>query len=264
MLNQKFIDELKDYINNNIISVNSIYNSLELFKSNYDNQEIQSSIIFQDIEDYIDNNRKPVLNQILFNLIDKRGVTDAEVYNKAGLDRKLFSKIRTNPDYKPRKNTIVSLAFALKLNQDEFTNLLESAGYSLSSSDTQDLIIKFFLEKNRYDIDELIEAFEIFTPKKSKKKAEDQTLNNKILIETLKTITELQLNKHKKSDLFNAECLTRQAHHRRKNVIGDIRPNGSYFTLYKNGAWTSRNKLGIYTIEQAMKHIKLDIEFLSR
>lgn len=264
MLDKKVIDELIDFINSNLISPNSVYNSLEIFKSNSDYQEIQSSIIFQDIEDYIDNNRQPVLNQVLFNLIDKRGVTDADVYNKAGLDRKLFSKIRTNPYYKPRKNTIVSLAFALKLNQDEFTNLLESAGYSLSRSDKQDLIIKFFLEKKRYDIDELNEAFEIFTPKNKKKNVGDQTLNNKILIETLKTITEVQLNKHKKSDLLNGECLTRQPHHRRMNVIGDISPQGTYFRLYKDGAWASRNKLGIKTLEQAIEHIRKDIEYLSR
>ncbi|MGG4490925.1 hypothetical protein [Metabacillus idriensis] len=260
MLNQKFIDELKDYISNTLFSSDSIYYSTESIIIDV----YSSEIISQDIKDYIDNNRQPVLNQVLFDLIDKRGFTDAQVYNKAGLDRKLFSKIRTNPTYKPKKNTLVSIAFALKLNQDEFTNLLESAGYSLSRSDTQDLIIMFFLEKKRYDIDELNEAFEIFTLKKQKKKAGDGTLNNKILIETLKTITELQLNKHKKSDLFNAECLTRQPHQRRKNVIGDICPNGTYFTLYKNGSWTSRNKLGIKTIEQAIKHIKMDIDFLSR
>lgn len=258
MLNQTFIDELKDYIDNAIYSSDYLCYS----PASEDILVYSPEIISQDIEDYIGNNRQPVLNQVLFDLIDKRGLTDAQVYNKAGLDRKLFSKIRTNPSYKPKKNTLVSIAFALKLSDDEFDSFLETAGYSLSNSDTQDLIIKFFLEKKRYDIDELHEAFDRFIPKKQH--TENPLTSNAVLLETLKTIPGLQLNKHVKSNMQNGECVTRKPHHRRKNVIGDISSKGTYFTLYKNGAWTSRNKLGITTIEQVIKHVKSDIAFLSR
>ncbi|MGX1195437.1 hypothetical protein [Metabacillus sp. SLBN-84] len=173
MLTQPFIDELKDYIDNALFSSDFI-----CYSPASENILVYSpEIISQDIEDYIDNNRQPVLNQVLFDLIDKRGLTDAQVYNKAGLDRKLFSKIRTNPSYKPKKHTLVSIAFALKLSKDEFDSFLETGGYSLSNSDTQDLIIKFFLEEKRYDIDELNEAFNRFISKKQK--AESLLVNNK-------------------------------------------------------------------------------------
>ncbi|MGP1909732.1 hypothetical protein ACTSEZ_16305 [Metabacillus sp. JX24] len=172
MLNQTFIDELKDYIDNALFSSDFI-----CYSPASENILVYSpEIISQDIEDYIGNNRQPVLNQILFDLIDKRGLTDAQVYNRAGLDRKLFSKIRTNSSYKPKKNTLVSIAFALKLSEDEFDSFLETAGYSLSNSDTQDLIIKFFLKEKRYDVDELNEAFDRFIPKKQQ--GESPRVNN--------------------------------------------------------------------------------------
>jgi hypothetical protein len=89
-------------------------------------------------------------------------------------------------------------------------------------------------------------------------------MDNKILLERLAKMPEIKLNKHNKSDLINGECITRKPFHRRKNVIGDINPNGSSFVLYKDGKWVSRNKLGIQTIEEAIEWIKKDIEFLSK
>lgn len=90
--------------------------------------------------------------QKLFGLIDKKGYTDSQVYRKANLDRKLFSKIRCNEYYKPSKLTALSLAVALELNLDETTDLLGRAGLALSPSDLTDMIVKYCITHQIYDI----------------------------------------------------------------------------------------------------------------
>ena len=94
-------------------------------------------------------------SQYLMYLIREKNMENAEVYKRAIVDKKIFSKIKNNIDYHPQKLTALCLCVGAKLNMDETKDLLARAGYALSPCDKTDIIFSYFIENEIYDMIEL-------------------------------------------------------------------------------------------------------------
>ena len=109
------------------------------------------------LDDIVGNLDEP-FSATLLRLIDASGKKDSEIYNRANIDRRLFSKIRSNPHYAPSKPTVIAFAVALELTLDQTEDLLERAGFALSHSRKFDVIVEFFISNGKHDIYEINEV----------------------------------------------------------------------------------------------------------
>lgn len=155
-LENAFIEQLAQYIEINykeylpVTDENILYEKYAPFVDIPERKELtrDQSMDLQHLLDEAGDS----FHEKLFELIDKSGMSDVEVYKRACIDRRLFSKIRSNPAYHPGKSTVLALVFALKLDIKAARDLLARAEYALSPPNKGDLIIKYFIEHQVYDL----------------------------------------------------------------------------------------------------------------
>ena len=153
-------EKLKLFIDNNLEKYD--YVSFQKTRFSVDKSCCMSSAMLEGMESldedtslftYINENQdENKFQKLLFKHIDDRNLKDSDVYNKVHIDRRLFSKIRSDADYHPSKETVILLGIALELNEEEIEELLESASYSLPKNNTYDLIIRFCFLEGIYDL----------------------------------------------------------------------------------------------------------------
>ena len=138
-------EKLREYIENNL----NIYNSILSKSKSLDSCMIEACSISNYIENEKQDNK---FQKMLFNYIDEKGIKDSDVYNKVNIDRRLFSKIRSDEDYHPSKETVILLGLSLELSLEEIEKFLNSASYSLPKNNVYDLIIRFCFINKIYDV----------------------------------------------------------------------------------------------------------------
>lgn len=142
MLTKELLKQLESYI-----------------KTHWRDEHICACIDIEALEERL-RQIKETFPQYLLNFIAERGLNEVDVYKKAQLDRRIFSKLRNEKGYMPSKNTLIAIAFGMELTLDEAEDLLKRAGYSLSDYNKGDVIIKFCFENKIHDLFEVNEALD--------------------------------------------------------------------------------------------------------
>ncbi len=167
-ISSKLFYDITSYIDENYIEDKPLFKRPRIREEReFEFLECNASAVDEAALDFMLENMDKSFAETLFELIDKRGISDVEAYKRSNVDKKVFSKIKCNKHYKPSKITAVSFAIGLKLNSEETERLLKTAGLALSKSNRFDVIIGYFIETGNYDtifdVNEVLYKLDEFT-----------------------------------------------------------------------------------------------------